>query len=100
MINVTPIADSTNVTLEWVRPEGRIEYYSLKWWLTENPKDVKSKNFTENHESEDFTFSEGDDHIERVVIGELIPGDEYSFSIFTVSYHLVSNKATFTTRTS
>ena len=101
MTNVTSVIDSTNVTLEWFRPEGRIEYYSLKWWPTKNPRNIiKSKNFTENHYAEEFAFNDNAEHIERIVIGELFPGMEYSFSILTVSYNLESTIAVFTTRTS
>lgn len=45
--NILPLADSTNITLEWPRPEGRIESYVLRWWPTDNPGQVYSKNVSE-----------------------------------------------------
>ena len=31
MTNLVPLVDSTNVTLEFPRPEGRIEHYVITW---------------------------------------------------------------------
>lgn len=31
MTDIAPLVDSTNVTLEFPRPEGRIEYYIINW---------------------------------------------------------------------
>lgn len=45
--NILPLADSTNITLEWPRPEGRIETYVLRWWPTDNPDQVYFKNVSE-----------------------------------------------------
>lgn len=45
--NILPLADSTNITLEWPRPEGRIESYVLQWWPTENPEHIHTKNVSE-----------------------------------------------------
>lgn len=45
--NVDPIVDSNNITLEWPRPEGRIEVYVIDWWPTESPEHVSSKNASE-----------------------------------------------------
>lgn len=47
--NIFLLADSTNITLEWPRPEGRVEMYVLKWWPTEQPNRVHMKNVTEAH---------------------------------------------------
>lgn len=47
--NILPVADSTNITLEWPRPEGRVENYVLHWWPTENPESIHAKNVTEMH---------------------------------------------------
>lgn len=45
--NIALLVDSTNITLEWPRPEGRVETYILKWWPTESPDQVHVKNVTE-----------------------------------------------------
>ena len=100
VLNVTPVIDSTNVTLEWPRPEGRIEFYSLKWWPVDNPEDIRFKNASESNEIAALGYDENIIHTERVLISDLMPGVEYSFSIFTVSYDLVSDISNLTTRTS
>lgn len=46
---IIPVADSTNITLEWPRPEGRIETYVLSWWPAEKASSVHTKNVSENN---------------------------------------------------
>ncbi|XP_033218300.1 tyrosine-protein phosphatase 10D-like [Belonocnema kinseyi] len=99
VLNVTPVIDSTNVTLEWPRPEGRIEFYALKWWPLENPKYIRFKNASESSEIAAVGYDENIVHTERILISDLMPGVEYSFSIYTVSYDLVSDISNLTTRT-
>ena len=95
--NITPIIDSTNVTLEWPRPEGRIETYVVKWWPVDNPDDVRSKNVTESNDVSSTPFDENT--IQKVLVSDLIPGVQYSFTIYTLSYNLVSDVTNLTTRT-
>lgn len=45
--NITPITDSNNITLEYPRPEGRIENYVISWWPTEDPSQIQRKNISE-----------------------------------------------------
>lgn len=45
---INPIIDSNNITLEWPRPEGRIEKYILMWWPTDQPEQIRMKNVTES----------------------------------------------------
>lgn len=45
--NILPLADSTNITLEWPRPEGRIESYAVNWWPVEHPEEKHHKNLSE-----------------------------------------------------
>lgn len=45
--NIALLVDSTNITLEWPRPEGRVETYIIKWWPTEFPDRIFKKNVTE-----------------------------------------------------
>ncbi|XP_043491071.1 tyrosine-protein phosphatase 10D isoform X2 [Polistes fuscatus] len=99
VLNIRPIVDSTNVTLEWPRPEGRIETYVIRWWPVENPDDVRAKNVTESPEISALVFDENTIHTERVLVGDLMPGMQYSFSVYTISYDLVSEITNLTTRT-
>lgn len=45
--NIFPLSDSNNITLEWPRPEGRVETYVLSWWPSEKPEEVHTKNVSE-----------------------------------------------------
>ncbi|KAI4503635.1 hypothetical protein M0802_001038 [Mischocyttarus mexicanus] len=99
VLNIRPIVDSTNVTLEWPRPEGRIETYVIRWWPVENPDDVRAKNVTESPEVSALILDENTMHTERVLVGDLMPGMQYSFSVYTISYDLVSEITNLTTRT-
>ncbi|XP_035725760.1 tyrosine-protein phosphatase 10D-like isoform X3 [Vespa mandarinia] len=99
VLNIHPIVDSTNVTLEWPRPEGRIETYVIRWWPVENPQDIRAKNVTESPEISALIFDENTVHTERVLVGDLMPGMQYSFIVYTISYDLVSEITNLTTRT-
>lgn len=46
---ITPLIDSNNITLEWPRPEGRIEKYLIMWWPSDQPEHKKGKNVSEVH---------------------------------------------------
>lgn len=46
--NIIQLVDSRNITLEWPKPEGRVESYILKWWPSDNPSRVQTKNVSEN----------------------------------------------------
>lgn len=97
VLNITPIVDSTNVTLEWPRPEGRIETYVIRWWPMENPQDSRTKNVSE---SNDVPFEDGAAHTEKILLDDLMPGVQYFFAVYTVSYDLVSDITNLTARTS
>lgn len=45
--NILALAESSNITLEWPRPEGRIESYMVDWWAAANPEQKHTKNVTE-----------------------------------------------------
>lgn len=98
VLNITPVIDSTNVTLEWPRPEGRIETYVIRWWPVENPDDIHAKNVTESNDVTSVLFEENT--VQRVLISDLMPGVQYSFVLYTVSYNLFSDITNLTTRTS
>lgn len=107
VLNVTPVVDSTNVTLEWPRPEGRIEYYALKWWSLDMPDVIRAKNATASSDLSSIGYEDGSSssssaghNIERILVGDLMPGVEYVFTVYTVSYDLVSDTTSLKTRTS
>ncbi|XP_052855612.1 tyrosine-protein phosphatase 10D isoform X1 [Drosophila gunungcola] len=81
--NIIQLVDSRNITLEWPKPEGRVESYILKWWPSDNPGRVQTKNVSENKSADDLSTV-------RVLIGELMPGVQYKFDIQTTSYGILS----------
>nr|XP_036218384.1 tyrosine-protein phosphatase 10D isoform X3 [Bactrocera oleae] len=89
--NIIPLVDSRNITLEWPKPEGRVESYILKWWPTENPSKAQTKTVSENKSDELSTV--------RVLIGDLMPGVQYKFDIQTTSYGIFSRTTHLSTRT-
>lgn len=89
--NIAPLVDSNNVTLEWPRPEGRVEFYVMKWWPTANPEQEIERNVTQNQNTSG--------HV-RVLIGELMPGIDYTFHIRAISYDLDSDLTILPIRTS
>ncbi|XP_012532552.1 tyrosine-protein phosphatase 10D isoform X5 [Monomorium pharaonis] len=99
VLNITPIIDSTNITLEWPRPEGRIETYVIKWWPVENPEDFRTKNVSETNDVPDISFEENAVQTEKILVSDLMPGVQYFFVIYTISYDLVSDISNLTTRT-
>ncbi|XP_018572478.1 tyrosine-protein phosphatase 10D [Anoplophora glabripennis] len=88
--NIAPLVDSNNVTLEWPRPDGRVETYIVKWEESSNPTKLNSRNVSQ---------SQNDTGPIRILVGELIPGVEYKFYIQAVSYDLESDITTLKTRT-
>ncbi|XP_044737307.1 tyrosine-protein phosphatase 10D-like isoform X2 [Chrysoperla carnea] len=95
--NIAPLVDSSNVTLEWPRPEGRVEIYIVRWWATDHENDVHQLNVTQPPEVLDSLSSSANNV--RVLIGELIPGIEYTFQIRTMSYNLESDVTVLSART-
>lgn len=47
--NISALADSTNITLKYPRPEGRVEVYALSWWPSERPDMDRTKNVYESN---------------------------------------------------
>ncbi|XP_037938051.1 tyrosine-protein phosphatase 10D isoform X1 [Teleopsis dalmanni] len=90
--NIIPLVDSRNITLEWPKPEGRVESYILKWWPTDNPTKTQTKNVSENKSADDHSTV-------RVLIGDLMPGVQYKFDIQTTSYGIYSGTTHLSTRT-
>jgi receptor-type tyrosine-protein phosphatase beta len=50
--NIAPLVDSNNITLEWPRPEGRVETYIIRWWPTDKREQIRTKNVSESSISE------------------------------------------------
>ncbi|XP_037894870.1 tyrosine-protein phosphatase 10D isoform X1 [Glossina fuscipes] len=90
--NIIPLVDSRNITLEWPKPEGRVEAYILNWWPTDSPAKTQTKNVSENKSTDDISTV-------RVLIGELMPGVQYKFDIQTTSYGIYSGTTHLSTRT-
>ncbi|BET01485.1 protein-tyrosine phosphatase 10d [Nesidiocoris tenuis] len=90
---ISALVDSTNVTLDFPRPEGRIEYYVINWVPVEGTSDEvrpKQRNMT-------AMGNEGGDV--RALVEDLMPGIKYQFDIHTVSYGLHSDVTVVTSRT-
>ncbi|XKL64252.1 hypothetical protein PGB90_004338 [Kerria lacca] len=89
--NIAPFIDSTNVTLEFPRPEGRIEYYVVFWNALSDVNDqMQMKNVSDTGKN---------DKNVRILVEELIPGIKYQFQIQTVSYGLESDITRLAART-
>lgn len=91
---VVALVDSSNVTLEFPKPEGRIEYYMVSWKAISNDAgapEVFNKNVA-NY------FDDKDKHI-HILIDQLIPGVKYQFTIRSVSYDLESDVTSLSART-
>lgn len=122
--NITPLVDSNNITLEWPRPEGRVETYVINWWPTETPDHIHSKNVSEQSISElsddvrlgffltffflflapiiqnDRNGEVKEEHpLVHVLIDDLMSGVAYNFQIQVISYSLVSDLASLQVRT-
>ena len=87
------------MTLEWPRPEGRIESYIIRWHPEETPESEKMKNLTEQNVSGNYDNHGSEDRLVRTLIDELMPGVKYYFEIYTTSYSLESDLIKLTTRT-
>lgn len=85
------MVDSNNVTLEWPRPEGRVETYLVRWWEAVNSDENMKRNVTQNQNETGPV---------RLLIGDLMPGVEYVFDIQAISNHLESDITILRTRTS
>lgn len=89
--NIAPLVDSNNVTLEWPRPEGRVETYIVRWWESAQPSLINKRNVSQNNNSSGPI---------RLLVGDLMPGVEYEFDIQAISNDLESDVTQLKTRTS
>ncbi|GBP07497.1 Tyrosine-protein phosphatase 10D [Eumeta japonica] len=93
--NVAPLVDARNMTLEWPRPEGRVEWYSLEWWRDEQG-DERSTPHRANLTAEGATVGP---RTVRALIDGLEPGTQYRLTIATHSNELASELFTMHART-
>ncbi|XP_065202052.1 tyrosine-protein phosphatase 10D-like [Planococcus citri] len=87
--NMIGLVDSTNITLEFARPEGRIEYYAVFWSATSTEANTQHPIIQE--QSKNVTDTGRDEKNVRISIEDLMPGIKYHFDIQTVSYNLESD---------
>ncbi|XP_032594468.1 tyrosine-protein phosphatase 10D [Drosophila grimshawi] len=90
--NVVPLVDSRNLTLEWPRPDGHVDYYTIKWWSTDAPQLVEYKNVTQL--PEDLSSASV-----RIPIDDLAPGRQYKFEVQASSNAIRSGTTHLSTRT-
>ncbi|XP_046978913.1 tyrosine-protein phosphatase 10D-like isoform X1 [Vanessa cardui] len=90
--NVAQLADTRNVTLEWPRPAGRVEWYEVRW-RGEGAAGAAGAAGARN------VSAEGGARSVRALLGELAPGRGYSVSIAAHSHDLASDIFTMHTRT-
>ncbi|CAG9762794.1 unnamed protein product [Ceutorhynchus assimilis] len=88
--NIAPLVDSNNVTLEWPRPEGRVETYIVRWWEATTPSKVNKSVVNQNQNGTGPV---------RLLVGDLMPGEEYVFDIQAISNDLQSDVTVLRTRT-
>ncbi|XP_073996604.1 protein tyrosine phosphatase 10D isoform X2 [Rhodnius prolixus] len=91
--DIAPLVDSTNVTLEFPRPEGRIEYYIINW----SPLESNGEEIVQRTRNMTGKGTEGGSV--RALVEDLMPGVKYQFDIRTVSYELQSDVTTLSART-
>ncbi|XP_034475504.1 tyrosine-protein phosphatase 10D isoform X1 [Drosophila innubila] len=90
--NVVPLVDSRNLTLEWPRPDGHVDYYTIKWWATDDSQQLKYKNVSQL--PEELSSSSV-----RIPIEELSPGRQYKFEVQASSNGIRSGITHLSTRT-
>lgn len=87
--NVAQLADTRNVTLEWPRPEGRVERYEVRW-REEEGAGAGGRNVS----------AEGAGRTVRALLDALLPGRGYAVAITAHSHDLASDVFRMHTRTS
>ncbi|XP_002010656.3 tyrosine-protein phosphatase 10D [Drosophila mojavensis] len=92
--NVVPLVDSRNLTLEWPRAEGHVDYYTIKWWATDEPQLVEYKNVTQLPAEQEV----GSSNV-RIPIEDLSPGRQYKFEVQASSNGIRSGITHLSTRT-
>lgn len=93
IVDLQPILDAENVTLQWPRPEGRVDVYHIKWYPLSNQDDFRLKDIPGN------VPTEGIGRNIAVLIGDLHPGVEYMFEMTTEAHGLLSETSRSRVRT-
>lgn len=92
--DIAPLVGSTNLTMEFPRPEGRIERYEISWAeVTDSGEMLPAK-----HKNMTGLGSREEERV-RAVVEDLMPGVMYNFEIHTVSYGLHSDITSLSART-
>ena len=105
-----PLLDSSNITLQWDRPAGRIEAYDIRWMALDpiplelgdeddaySPEPVKHR--AELLSGEAIIERPVWDEVVQIPIAPLMSGVAYSFSIGTTSYGMNGEVYTIIIRT-
>ncbi|CAH2062689.1 unnamed protein product, partial [Iphiclides podalirius] len=107
--NVEQLADTLNMTLEWPRPAGRVEWYELRWWPAGDGPEPEGAEGAEGAEGQpegaegagarNISAGAGSARRVRALLGGLRPGRGYNVSIAAHSYNLTSDLFTMHART-
>lgn len=67
--NVVPLVDSHNLTLEWPQPDGHVDFYTLKWWPTDEPNnwEVKNVSHLEQKDCKDVSLRSHPSHTHAIL---------------------------------
>ncbi|XP_069999561.1 tyrosine-protein phosphatase 10D [Penaeus vannamei] len=90
---ITPVLDSHNITLEWPRPDGRLDTYTIIWWSNFTPDIKHRKEIPGSH------ATEGIDRKLSIVVDKLMPGELYHFKIYTTAHEVNSEVVELSSRT-
>ncbi|XP_052756791.1 LOW QUALITY PROTEIN: tyrosine-protein phosphatase 10D-like [Galleria mellonella] len=113
--NVAQLADTRNMTLEWPRAAGRVDWYELRWWPRDDPAGPARCGGGGGGAAGGAAGAAGADgaaaqsrrlqpapgpaRLERALLDGLQPGLGYGVSIAAHSYNLTSDLFTMDTRT-
>lgn len=97
------LVDTRNMTLEWPRPAGRVERYSLRWAPASDEVPGAGAGAGAGAAAEpasrDLAAASPPPRTERALLDGLLPGVGYTVSIAAHSYNLTSDLFTMETRT-
>ncbi|XP_028177179.1 tyrosine-protein phosphatase 10D-like [Ostrinia furnacalis] len=91
--NVAQLVDTRNMTLEWPRPQGRVERYELRWWRSDAAPGEDREEGARN------VSAAGGQRSARALVDGLRPGRAYTVTIAAHSHRLASDLFTMETRT-
>lgn len=87
--NIKTTIDSHNMTFQWAAPEGVIDYYNVIYNPVGQPSRQESRQINHSTSSAEGGPARPGEVI-SVLIGDLKPGEEYSFRFFVYSFKLRS----------